>query len=362
MNELDLIKEYHDGLPGPSRRASARAWSRLAAQAQAPEGLGPVPARGRGLRRLAFRVGVVAALVSAVSAGVVVVGGDGGGSPLSLRPANAAELLEQAAAASLKDPRPRADQFVYLDRKDLQYHIGSGPEGEWEGAQEVRREIWVPAAPDGEVITRATFGKDVLTRGKPYEGQAAEGTVNYYRGDQCVAIAGGVLRRDAGEFPTEPGALLAKVRQEAEREVRDPSTFDQELAPEEIPILVEGFVVDKLVSLVENPFATPEIRATVFRALKTMPNVTIAPDLADAAGRHGIGAEISWAGLEGRQRSEIVFEQETFKLFGWRHFEELKQPDGGVKETLTGSTALMASEVVDSTPEIPAGNEPQYPC
>ncbi|MEU7892447.1 hypothetical protein AB0B45_06220 [Nonomuraea sp. NPDC049152] len=166
-NDLEMIKDYHDSLTGPSVKASARAWNRLAAEVDAAPFAGPARPPGRGLRRLAFRAGVVVTLVSAVS--VVVVGVGDGSSPLSVRPANAAELLQYAAAASLKDPSPRPDQFIYQDRKDVQYYVAWGPSGRFDGKQDIRREFWVPAGPAGEALTRSIFEKDVPLHGKPFK-------------------------------------------------------------------------------------------------------------------------------------------------------------------------------------------------
>lgn len=361
-NDLEMIKDYHDSLTGPSVKASTRAWNRLAAEVEAAPFAGPARPPGRGLRRLAFRAGVVVTLVSAVSVGVVVVGAGDNSSPLSVRPANAAELLQYAAAASLKDPSPRPDQFIYQDRKDVQYYFGGGSSGRFDGRRDIRREFWVPAGSAGEALTRSTFEKDVLLHGKRFKGMIPEGTVKYFRGEQCPDTA--PLYRDAAAYATDPAALMAKVRQDAEKEVRDPSFTDdpEPLTAEQIPLMVDGVVVYKLLSLAQSPFATPEIRATVFRALSTTPSVTVNYDLADPAGRRGIGTEITWTGLEGKERAELVFEPETFKFLGWRSFQDLKQIDGSVEETLLMSTALMSTTIVDSTPEVPAGEDGEGPC
>ncbi|MFE3452107.1 CU044_5270 family protein [Nonomuraea sp. NPDC059194] len=364
-NELDMIKACHDALPGPSAKASARAWNRLAAEAEAapPPFAGPIRPPGRGLRRLAFRAGVVVALVSAVSVGMVVVGADDGSTPLSIRPANAAELLQYAAAASLKEPRPRPDQFIYQDRRAVQWHFGMSAGDEFEATQEIRREYWVPAEGSGESVTRSTYGKDVATRGKLSKNMMTpEGTVKYFRGDQCGWTSSSSLHRDADAIPTDPAALVAQVRQEAEKDVRDPSAYSDTPAEEEIPRLVDGQVIYRLIELAQSPFATPEIRATVFRALSTTQSATVKPDLTDPAGRRGIGTEITWAGVPGRHRAELVFEPETFRLLGWRSFEDFKRSDGSVEEIMVVSMALMSTTIVDSTPEVPEGEDGTSPC
>ena len=51
MNDLQTIKTHHDSLPGPAPQVAARAWDRLAAEAEAERaGGGP---RGRLCRVLA---------------------------------------------------------------------------------------------------------------------------------------------------------------------------------------------------------------------------------------------------------------------------------------------------------------------
>ncbi|MEU7892446.1 hypothetical protein AB0B45_06215 [Nonomuraea sp. NPDC049152] len=185
------------------------------------------------------------------------------------------------------------------------------------------------------------------------------GTVKYFRGDQCRTVP---LYRDAAAYPTDPAALMAKVRQDAEKRVRAFTDGLEPLTAERFPLMVEGEVVYNLLSLAQIPFATPETRATVFRALSTTPSVTVNYDLADPPGRHGIGTEITWTGLEGKERAELVFEPETFKFLGWRSFQDFKQIDGSVEETLMMSTALMSTMIVDSTPEVPAGEDGEGPC
>ncbi|WP_405142383.1 hypothetical protein OG589_34335 [Sphaerisporangium sp. NBC_01403] len=79
-----------------------------------------------------------------------------------------------------------------------------------------------------------------------------------------------------------------------------------------------------------------------------MPAATVVPDLADTAGRHGVGASIRYEGPDGWERAEFIFERETYRFLGWRTWIER-----GTEETMLGGTAVLAIKVVDSMPEVP---------
>lgn len=163
-DELQTIKAHHDSLPGPAPQVAARAWDLLTAGAEA-ERAGGGPRRPAGWRlrrspgpgRIALRAGVAVGLAAAVTAGVVMVRVDDGPSLLGVQPANAAELLQHAAAVAAEgDPQPRPDQFLYVDRKDVTQSFGFGPStGRYEYTQDVRREVWIPAADPGKALARS---------------------------------------------------------------------------------------------------------------------------------------------------------------------------------------------------------------
>ncbi|MFD1502142.1 CU044_5270 family protein [Streptosporangium lutulentum] len=365
MNDLQTIKAHHDSLPGPAPQVAARAWDRLAAEAEAERAGGgphtPAPSRPRrshvpGRGRIALRAGVVVGLAAAMTAGVIVVRGDDGSSLLGTRPANAAELLRYAAAVAVEeDPRPRPDQFVYVDRKDVEWHfVGALRTGRYELAQDVRREVWIPAADPGKALARSTYGEK-HTSGDQSQVGVASGTVEYQRAGQCPMDVLHVPSQDVSDLPTDPDRLLTRIREDAEAVVRAEKPAQGETPPsgDQIKRRIERAVAMKLVSLVENPFGSSRTRAVVFGALSKMPTTTMVPDLTDPAGRHGVGASISYQGPDGQEREELIFEPGTYRFLGWRSWTETKQEDGRTRETMRAGTAMMTIKVVDSMPEVP---------
>ncbi|WP_433243221.1 CU044_5270 family protein [Streptosporangium sp. CA-135522] len=365
-NELQTVKAHHDALPGPAPQVVTRAWDRLAAEAEAERAgagpLEPVPSllrRSRDRGRIALRAGVAVGLAAAVTVGVIAVRGDDASSPFGARPADAAELLRHAATvAAGEDPQPRPDQFIYVDRKDVTMSVIFGPRtGRHEYTQDVRREVWIPAADPGRALARSTYGERRGDGGSPETDVRPAGTVEYQRAGQCHEDVVHAPSQGAGDLPTDPDRLLTTIRKDAEAFVRADKPGRGEAPPsaDQVGRRIERVVAMKLLLLVEDPFAASGNRAVVFRALSKMPTVTMVPDLTDPAGRHGMGASIKYRGPEGWEREELIFEPETYRFLGWRSWTEMKQADGRTKETMRGGTAVMTVKVVDSMPEVPKG-------
>ena len=285
-----------------------------------------------------------------------MVRGDDGSSPLGARPANAAELLRYAAAVATEgDPRPRPDQFVYVDRKDIEWHfVVASRIGRYELAQDVRREVWIPAADPGKALARSTYGEK-HTSGDRSQVGVASGTVEYQRAGQCPMDVLHAPLQGVDDLPADPDRLRMRIREDAETVVRAerPAPGESPPSDDQINRRIERTIAMKLLSLVENPFGSSRTRAVVFGALSKMPTVTMVPDLTDPAGRHGMGASISYQGPDGREREELIFEPGTYRFLGGGAGMEMKQQDGRIRETMRSGTAIMKIKVVDSMPEVP---------
>ncbi|MFF3667314.1 CU044_5270 family protein [Microtetraspora malaysiensis] len=372
MNDLQTIKAHHDSLPGPAPQVAARAWERLAAEAEVERAGGaphtPAPSRPRrspapGRGRIALRAGIVMGLAAAVTAGVIVVRGDDDSSLLGTRPANAAELLRYAAAVAAEEgPQPQPNQFVYVDRKDVEWRFGASGTETFDYAQDVRREVWIPATDPGKALARSTYGEKRVGSGRSEVGGQPAGAVEYQRAGQCpvdVSPAQGV-----SDLPTDPDRLLTRIREDAEAVVRAEKPAPGEAPPsrDQINRRIERTVAMKLVLLARNPFGASQTRAVVFSALSKMPATTMVPELTDPAGRHGVGASINYQGPDGQEREELIFEPGTYRFLGWRSWMEMKQEDGRTRETMRAGTAMMTIKVVDSMPEVPKDADTQPYC
>ncbi|MEU7858767.1 CU044_5270 family protein [Nonomuraea sp. NPDC049141] len=357
MNLFETLKTHHDNLPAPTSQANARARTLLAeaVEAEAAASLPSAPRRSRA----AFRGGLVVALAAAMTAGVIVLRQDDASYPLGTPPASAAELLRNAAAASARTDEPRQGQFTYVRRIDYLYRFGMSRGGnEWVNSQEVRREVWIPAADPGKALARSTFAKLVPISGD--SGQMslpAEGTVEYQRAGQCPSgdDALRVPAQDLGALPTDPDGLLRKVRADAEAAVHgdDRATGATPPSDDEINRMIERTVVTRLFLLADTPLIDADTRATVFNALSRMPTATVVPGLSDPTGRRGVGASIRYQGPDGWEHEELIFEPKTYAFLGWRSWIEDKQADGTMKQIMTNATAVLETKVVDSMPEVP---------
>ncbi|MGN9785834.1 CU044_5270 family protein [Nonomuraea sp. ZG12] len=337
-DELKPFRAYHDSLPAPAPAVTARARARALL---ATEPLSP-PVRPRRLSALARRTGAVLGLAAAMTAGMIMVDGTDVTSPLSVPPANAAELLQYAAAASAKEPRPRPGQFVYEDRKDIRWGIILGGGGRHEHAQEARREIWTPVSDPGRALARVTYGTAKSTSDRVIR---AAGKVEYQRAGHCTASTTGT--RPIGELPADPQRLLDSIRADETAAAAQPP------ATHRLNRGIERSVTMRLIKLVQNPLADSRLRATVFQAMSQLPTATLIPDLADSAGRHGLGVSVRYHGPDAWEREELVFEPKTYRFLGWRSWTEMTREDGSAAEVMRGSTALMTTKTVEAMPKVP---------
>ncbi|MFI6395427.1 CU044_5270 family protein [Nonomuraea sp. NPDC050540] len=325
--DLQEIKSSYDALPGPSATATARARDLLAA--------GRKPRTG--YAKHALRAGTVG-LAATVAAVAFMIGPNGGATP-----ANAAELLQHAATAAARQPAPQTGQFVYVKRLEQNWILTlSEVEGDGEHTQEVTHEAWVPAADPGNALTRSTYGRRSIHRGQVPSTMPTPGTVDYQTG-RCAAD---VLPVDgAGNLPTDPGELLARVRADAEASVRNerPRPSEDQVGPR-----VDVTVAFRLITLAQNPFPGVGLREAVFGALSKLPAATMRTDLTDPAGRQGIGASIDYQGPDGRERTELIFEPGTYRFLGWRNLSE--GPDGA--EVLRAAVAMLEAKIVDTMPHV----------
>lgn len=338
-DELKTLKAYHDSLPAPGPAVAARARALLGSEPLSP------PERPRRISVIALRTGAVIGLAAAMTTAVIMAGGNDITSPLSVPPANAAELLQYAAVASAKDPRPQPGQFVYQDRKDITWGIIIEQGGRHEHAQEVRKEIWTPVSDPSSALARFTYGVAKSTSDRVLR---PAGKVEYRRVGHCTVLP--TATRAIGEQPTDPQRLLGSIRDD----VTAAASAEQPL-PSHDPRYrsIERSVTMRLVKLAQDPLAGSQLRATVFQAMSQLPTATMVPDLADSAGRHGLGVSVRYQGRNGWEREELVFEPETYRFLGWRSWVEMARADGSTAEVMRGSTAVLTTKTADAMPKVP---------
>ncbi|GGM67864.1 hypothetical protein GCM10007977_082100 [Dactylosporangium sucinum] len=268
-------------------------------------------------RRWVLRAGLTGAVAAAaVVAGVAVenLGSPDGGGPLPFpRPANAAEVLENAAWAAGRKPwrNPRPDQFMYKETQELR----NPPEIERDDpnghlrldvARNVVRREWHRV--DAQIWARTENGRLVIER---------QGDGAYWS------------RLDYAE--------LARL-----------TTADKWLAWDRTP---RNYGVD-LPRIPGQYVLPPAVEAALFRALARRDGVRLNPDAVNIDGRPAIGLGQV---LEGYLAEELLFDRETYALIGERlvavadhtNIDEHGNPDVTRNGELHVQRIYTASAIVD---------------
>ncbi|MFC5747551.1 CU044_5270 family protein [Actinomadura rugatobispora] len=240
----------------------------------------PPAVSARRFRLPGLRLAVAAAAALAITAGVGVAGQIGGDAvppgPVlpEIRLASAAEtgrVLDRAAAAAESRPvtAPKAQQWVYTK---MRLTTGAKPAGAVAGG---------PYRTDEWELWRRADGKQFAA----YKNGEIE--VNH-------EMVSSVIAARYNPIPTDPAALLRKVGGDRPK-------------GREMAYLT-------LITLLRDNVYPPATEATIFRAIKLIPGVTLLKDRADAAGRPALalGLTTGWV------REEVLLDPRTYSYLGER--------------------------------------------
>ena len=291
VDEIDVLREAFGPDEVPSQAAEHRARAalhqRMSSKEQRVTGR-PVFRR----RQFVLTAGIAVAAAAAVVAGVAVVATRGGDRPAPgaeslasapaggvlpyLRPARAAEYLENAAWTAerrpWKDPRP--DQFMYIETLQLR----NKPAYEREHPNDAIR----PELSEHRKV-QEWWSVDGKTR------------ASYENGKLVVHKVG------QGEYWTR---------------VEWP-TITAMTSPEKVPDAVRGpgsLGVD-LDAFIGQYVVPPNVQAAIFRHLAQSPGMTLNPDAVNIDGRPAVGLGRT---LEGYLSQELLFDKETYQFIGER--------------------------------------------
>ncbi|MEV4758887.1 CU044_5270 family protein [Micromonospora sp. NPDC049559] len=294
MDEMRLIEELSREAPPPSGDGLARARDRLvAAMAERPATWVRAvrPARRRSAWRSAW-TGLAAVATAVIAVAVYVLAPDQVGGRVPAANAEAARVLNQAAAAALRVPdvEPRPDQFVYTRSQS-----GGQLRQDWRSVDGTR---------DGLALVQEGGRSERI----PLPG---------CRDGRRVAVKGDRVDPARTEPCVPEPAYLRDLPADA-RGVRD-----YLLAHSNNPGDVNSLGKDILeISL---SYLRPNVRAALFAAAAEIPGLTVVEHATDGGGRRGIG--IGWS-YEGRS-GQLVFDADTHVFLG------------------TPESAVLAIEIVD---------------
>jgi hypothetical protein len=312
MDELQMLRDRHDALPGPSPEAVADARHRLQSHMRSPVRAG----------RRSWRWGLGAVLVAGAAAAVIVpLQARDGDAPRSVNVA-ATEVLSRAsqAAAAQPDLKPRPGQFVYVESRALQT-VTSVMDGRAQHASErTYRKEWLSVNGRRAGVVQVTGGTDPL------------GTVWLCNG--------------SADFERRSGAAKAKGHQ-PKVDLADPPTgcHNQPAAPSGLPTEprvmrnwlyrhseggnppdVQAFVT--VGDTIRAQYIRPAALSAMFKAAATIPGVTVTRNVVDLAGRKGIAVGQTWNGI----RYEVIFDAATYRFLGERQLvdhDDSFKPKGG---------------------------------
>jgi hypothetical protein len=301
---IDLVRRSRpDDVPDdPAVRARAYGW--LGAEFTEA----PVHTR-RG--RVPWRL-MAAATALVVGAAVVIV--ETGRSTPHRAPAPLTLELVAQRVEQQPVPRPRPDQWVYSPELH-NWEIAPGNTiGVLRG--KIKVEEWWRF--DGTHIAKSVQGSklEVVRVLRPGE--------KLRRGD--IDSSPRVLYDFVAKLPTDPDALLTKIRHDVRDSGRDVSTFGR------ITQIIED---DKLIP--------PKTNAALYRALAKISGVRLVPGVTDLAGRPGVAVTRT----EGRNRIEVVLDPSTFRYLGYRTV-------AAADEWAKGKLFLRAGEVVSAEADLGA--------
>lgn len=295
MNDLELLRQLGDETPpsGPGEIGTARA--RLLAQ------LTQDPAARR--RRRLVLGGVPVAAAAAVAVGVLITAPGGATSPGMTISAHltAKQILDRAAAAALSEPAviPRPGQFVYT-KEITEYSSGN--------IRMLVTEYWhsVDGLRNSRITATVTYTDRAPTqmseiypgcRNGHYNpgGTVPSNSVDAPAVDPAKTGACTVWPAYFPDMPTTASNMLTYLEQTQGVKPGDPASLFHAVA--------EGVSEDYLL---------PAQRAALYQLLATTPGLTVVPSVRDAAGRTGVGIQISVYHMV------LIFDPRTFASVGYQ--------------------------------------------
>jgi hypothetical protein len=280
-----------------------------AAAERAPvEGRSPVPgrpSRARWWRPTPAKLALAGTALAAAVVAVLLIGsstGGGGGAGSSKTSGNRlADALNQTAAVAASQPRIGVERpYSYLKTRELAVSISGAGARSWHVSQATTREEWM--TPDGPGRIRIIAGRsrfvDSSDRAE-WEGAGRPGFLALGFGPRTEVhwIAGDVMRRRVEDLPTDPTALVLRLRHEAQDE------------HDELPL--PAATLQLIAEDLRSPAASPDLRRALYEAAKQVPGIRDFGTRTDSEGREGIAVGVTGLGPDGKAQFALVFDPRT---------------------------------------------------
>lgn len=366
MDDLDPLRRLRAELPDPTPQALSAARTLLTSRIAAAD---PAPARPRRslswrsalVRRLA--IGVAGAAAVAVGAGVVVATGANHGSTpppgaAGSHSAGTATVTTPGAALSLAadhtakagDPVLGRGQYRHVTTDSWNAETVAGVRF----LVKIRVELWQPASADG-----VWWWRDAGPLDWKFPSAADERKVRAAEPDALhkeVSLASGHYGQRETTPPGEPAvsshqpewdlptpAFLAKQPRDPRKLLAaiEAAQQDSSLAKADRPTLAFLSIADALSSGI----VPADLRASLYRAVKLIPGITLTSTSAEINGRKGVS--VSKLSPYGIMQQEIVFDARTGEFLGER--QTVHKAIGDAKHLPVGSLYRSTAVTVDVT-------------
>ena len=369
MDDLQLLREMRSDVGTPAQATLARGRNTLLRKidpAGSGSAIGGVPGSGiSGVaaldggtrrRRTVTRRFVLAAAAAAVLVGGIVVADVVAPAGRPGATAEAADVLNKAAAATIKtsDPVVKPGQYLKVDTKAV-YGAGAqmpdGSDGNWFYSTE--DQLYVPADKSADWVWKR--GPQV-PMGFPDEETKAFALKLYEqrKAEQPPAgkfnpTAGGLLRLKGGVFEGhERAVLIGTSLKDSASLPRDPQKlldliYERTKGAGKTPD-IEAFVT--IADGLRTGVVPADLRAAMYKAAALIPGVVMADKQATVDGR--TGTAIGMPSPDGGGRQDIIIDPSSGLVIGERNIT-LKDYPGAPAGTVQSWTAIKTS-VVDSAP------------
>ncbi len=355
MDEIELLREFRAGLPGP--RPESREAARAAlVERFGSEGTAPVrPAGRRPRRRLLLAAATLVCLAMAIGLPILLLGGSAEvGSA-------AAQVLRQTALVARSqpaEPQPEPGQYAYTRSrtgyitttvgltaaKNGPGASGREPAPGWSVLVPREREIWI--APDGSGRIREEGGRPRFLSEAQRAAWVAAGSPQLPSVGQVSDEAFSPHHLDyfrSASLPTDPKTLRRLIEARKVPGLGGPRG--------------EAETFELIGEMLRETDLRPALRAAIYEVCAELPGVELLGPVRDPAGRRGVG--IAFTDHRRGIRHELIFDPADSALLGERQVvvggwdKALQVPVG----TVVGYASYLESRVVDST-AIPPRHKP----
>jgi len=357
MNDLQLLRGMRSDVGSAPQATLARGRKKLLSRIDAGtvgSGFGgapeAVPDGGPRRKRVMARRVLLASAAAAVLVGGIVVADvvAPGGRPGAT--AEAAEVLNNAAANAIKtsDPTVKPGQYLKVDTKAVYGATVSRANGtvvSWLETQD--GQVYVPADMSSEWVWNREARVPTTFFGKESKAEA-ERYVASLNGGAGPRLEG-IIRGKGGAFYGSPQQILGSPLLDAIKTLpREPRKlldliYERTKGSGPTP---ESEALITIADSLRTGVIPADLRAAMYKAAALIPGVVVADKQATLDGRKGVALGVYWA--DGKLRQDIIIDPATGLMIGERTMH-LAAMDGIPANTATGWTSVKTS-VVDSAP------------